>query len=742
MYKKVYLVMLFCSMAIASEPNALESLLPKPLRLGLGPYAQFTSPDSVDIYWQTIKPSVCILEYGLDETFNNHLEQISAKTAHKATIKGLRRGAVYNYRIKELKGSKEESSRIYTLETEFNYTVDRLENKLNPYSESADAGRYTKTAEYIIEQTGITKGYGLILGCGRGQLAYELAKKSDLHLICVDTSPPKINQATALLRQASLYGTRVTIFHIDSYAQLPFTRYFADLVVSENAFGEGKCPSLASEVYRVLRPDGGTVFIGQPKGTLKPLSKSTLQEWLSLAELNGNISDDAAGVWLKMVRPALAGAGRWTHQYADPDNSAQSLDTLEGATGTTDLEVQWIGRPGANFGIDRNPRMPAPLSVKGRLFHQGLNRMIALNAYNGAVLWSLEIPDLRRVNMPRDCGNWCTDGDTVYTAITDKCWLIDGYTGRLKTVYELPVNPRKDTYDWGYIACVADTLYGSAVKKGSIYTDFWGGESWYDATSGAGTEKVCSDYLFALDKEKGKRIWTYKDGAVINATITIGADGIFFAESRNPQLKQLTTGRIGSPVIWQDLYIVALDRNRGIKMWEKKIDITEGIVFYGQYARGLFIITTSYGGDYYLYAFGAEDGADKWNAGHKWASDNHSGHIQHPAVVGNNIYVEPCGYNLETGEKVADNIGDRSGCATRAGTAAALIYRGADREIAMWDVNTRTVTSWNTLRPSCWLSTIAAGGMLLSPEGGGGCSCGRWFETSLGFAAKSKSSDN
>ena len=38
-----------------------------------------------------------------------------------------------------------------------------------------------------------------------------------------------------------------------------------------------------------------------------------------------------------------------------------------------------------------------------------------------------------------------------------------------------------------------------------------------------------------------------------------------------------------------------------------------------------------------------------------------------------------------------------------------------------------------TLRPGCWLSTIPANGMLLSPEGGGGCSCGKWMEASIGF---------
>ena len=51
----------------------------------------------------------------------------------------------------------------------------------------------------------------------------------------------------------------------------------------------------------------------------------------------------------------------------------------------------------------------------------------------------------------------------------------------------------------------------------------------------------------------------------------------------------------------------------------------------------------------------------------------------------------------------------------------------------MWDSATGQVSSWYNLRPSCWLSVIAAGGVLLAPEGGGGCSCGNWLEASVGF---------
>ncbi len=107
--------------------------------------------------------------------------------------------------------------------------------------------------------------------------------------------------------------------------------------------------------------------------------------------------------------------------------------------------------------------------------------------------------------------------------------------------------------------------------------------------------------------------------------------------------------------------------------------------------------------------------------------------MQHPVIVGDAIYLEPNAYNINSGAFMHSSMGRHEGCATYAGTTGALIYRGSGRRIAMWDINSGAVSVWNGLRPSCWLSTIPAGGMILSPEGGGGCSCNGWINTSVGF---------
>jgi outer membrane protein assembly factor BamB len=254
---------------------------------------------------------------------------------------------------------------------------------------------------------------------------------------------------------------------------------------------------------------------------------------------------------------------------------------------------------------------------------------------------------------------------------------------------------------------------------------------------------VCSEYLFALGKDTAERVWTYQKGAIINPTIAIGGRRIYFVECRHPKVTSPlsvangTGGRIGLAELWSEQYLVALDANSGRKLWEKGIDTADGIVvFYLSYGGERLFIASSAAGKYHLYAYDAGSGTALWDANHPWTSDNHSGHMQHPVVMENVVYLEPCGYNVKDGQRVTDQVGRHEGCATYIGTTGALIYRGKDRQIAMWDVKTGKTTCWNSLRPSCWISTIAAGGMVLSPEGGGGCSCAHWLQTSLGLLNK------
>jgi outer membrane protein assembly factor BamB len=728
---------LLTSVEAVAEIQPGGATMPNPLRFRAGPYAQFLSPDSAAVFWDTREPAAATLAYGKAGQLTHCVEVREAKASQHVVLTGLEPRTEYAYQIKAIVGGVERTSRTFTLDTTFNYTVQPMPQQEHLYPEDDAGSAYAEAARHILSETHVAKGYCLVYGFGTGRLAWELAKRSELIVIGFDEDASRVAAARRRLYDKGIYGTRITVRQVPSLASLPVASCMANLVVSETLLAGGALPGRPAEVSRILRPAGGVACLGRPAGGPNPLAKDAIKRWFEAASLSCVVSDTSTGTWAKLVRGPLPGAGRWTHQYGDADNSANSGEALGGATGTCEMEVQWIGQPGGDFGIDRNPRMPAPLSIGGRLFHQGMNRVIALDAYNGAVLWSLEIPDLRRVNVPRDASNWCADEDSIYAAVGDACWRLDAATGRRRSLYSVSPDGSGETHDWGYVARVGNLLYGSKVKKGSSFTEFWGHAAWYDDPTGPGSGKVCSEGLFALDKETGRPVWTYSNGAIINTTIVVGDDRVWFVECRHPEIKASKTGRIESTRLWSDRFLVALDAGTGRKLWEQPTDTAQGtVVFFMVYANKSLVIMASTGGKYHLYAYDAADGRLKWQADHKWTGDNHSGHMQHPVVMGDRVYQEPCVYDLNTGQRISDKMGRHEGCATYAGTNGALLYRGAGRQISLWDIRTGAISGWANLRPSCWLSVIPAGGMVLAPEGGAGCSCGNWLETSVGFIPK------
>jgi len=304
---------------------------------------------------------------------------------------------------------------------------------------------------------------------------------------------------------------------------------------------------------------------------------------------------------------------------------------------------------------------------------------------------------------------------------------------------KVPTGPREDwSHDWGYIANIGDSILGSTVKKGSSFKSFWGGASdgWYDAKTGKATAKVCSEQLFSLRKSDASERWRYRGGIILNSTITATEKTIYFVENRNPAIARSIERRITAPELWKDNHLVALDFATGKKLWEQPLKTTPGtVVFYLAHGNGTLALVSSSTKSYEIYAYQDQTGASLLDTSFPWTKDNHGGHMSRPAIVGNTLYVRPRVFELDSGSHRDQTI-PGGGCGTYACTTQALFFRSGN--LTVWDRVKGNTTKWPRLRPDCWLSTIPAGGMLLSPEGGGGCSCGSWLETSLGFIPKSR----
>jgi len=650
-----------------------------PPRFPLGPIAWFEGRDAV-VRWRTSQPSPTILAYGIGAP-TRKIEDPKPKTDHLVRLPRLRRNRVYAYRIETLTEGLRRRSPIYELDTFFNYTVPALPERPNPYGGTNEAGR---TAQRILEATGIRAGICVVMDCGDGRLAYELARRSRLRIIGLETDPEAVAAARRALARAGAYGVRVAVRRVGSLSDLPLPSCFADLVVG----------GPENQARRLLRP-GGIAWLGEGR-TVK--------------------------------RPPLPGAGEWTHQYGRADNSAFGGEALGGARSTADLVTQWVSRPGPRYQADRNGRKPSPLAANGRLFLQGLERIIAVNAYNGTVLWSRELPGFLRFNVPRDCSNWCADDSSLYVAIGGKVHRLDAATGAVSRSYDVVPGPKPWEWDWGFVGRVGDILFGSAVKRGTAYKNFWGDPGWYDQKV---APKVCSDNLFALDVATGRPLWSRSQGVVVNSTITVADGRVHFVECRNPEVRASEDRRVAMHELWQSQFLTTLDARSGKLLWEKYIDVVDGLtVLYLACGEGKLVLLSSGSGTYHVWAFDARDGKDLWEARFPWPGDNHGAHMSRPAIVAGRVFVRPRVFDLATGKPVAPAM-PKGGCGTYAATSRTLIFRAGS--VALWEFESGRATRFPRLRPDCWLSTIPACGMLLSPEGGGGCSCGSWMETSVGF---------
>jgi outer membrane protein assembly factor BamB len=312
-----------------------------------------------------------------------------------------------------------------------------------PYPRDAFGQLCEAAADRIVRSTGIRKGYALVLGSGTGRLACELARRTDLTIYGIESDPAQVAAARRALDAAGLYGKRVRIDQGDP-AHAPYADFFANLIVSETALA-GQVPGSARETFRMLKPLGGALAIGQPAapGQAAPLTAAALRAWCADSELKAAPITEQDGVWLAFARGALPGAGTWTHHYANPGNTTCSDDQRVKCP----LGLLWYGEPGPGKMADRHMRPVSPLAANGRMFIQGegtgktsdgQNVILCYDAYNGVELWERTIPGGLRLVGSHDGGNVALNDDSLFLAAGANCHRLDAATGATKHTYDLP----------------------------------------------------------------------------------------------------------------------------------------------------------------------------------------------------------------------------------------------------------------------------------------------------------------
>ncbi len=460
--------------------------------------------------------------------------------------------------------------------------VERVPTR-TPYPKDKLTPAYESMAKRILDETGLDKGCCLVLGARDGRLAYELAKRSQLKVIGLELDVAKVAEARKRLDAAGMLGVRAVVEPWDLSA---IPDYVANLIVSERVEASGKASYPAKELYRVLRPSGGVVYLGRPKAALgagQAADPAPMVEYLKTAGLAKPVVSTEGGVWVQATRGPLVGAGAWTQLYGSPSNTGCSDDRIVRAP----LGVLWFGEPGPDTMVERHARAASPVAINGRLFVQGEEVVTGVDAYNGTILWRRQIPGAVRVRVDVDGGNLAATADALYVAAENLCYRLDPADGHVVRTYELPPSPDRSVRRWGFVAAAGKTVFGSAaLPLKNEYAALWkalvSDGAWKDLDQvpptlasalrrmrdlypvpddlaraemqRAGTlwrtithfpvwgsqktpenaltpQMMVSDAVFAVDADTGQRRWVHRGKRIPHISITIGDGTVYLLDS-------------------------------------------------------------------------------------------------------------------------------------------------------------------------------------------------------------------
>lgn len=680
-----------------------------------GPFTEFVAAEKVSIEWDTPVPTTSLLRFGLDMNTSQVQTDDELKTHHQFVVDNVQREVVYRFQVGGTDASgKETTTEAYRFDSHLNYVPPQPVAASSPYGGNE---RRKAAAQRYIDLVG-DRGYAMVVGATDGGLAYELAAASNLRVLVIENDPAKAKTVRETLEQTGLYGARISV-HVANLAETVYGPFLANLIVSESMNETGKLPAAMSDLYRCLKPAGGVLAL-----ETKDAEADENPETPSWQEFKGG-----PGTSLVHRRDRLPRTGEWTHQYGNADNSACSKDDqIRG-----EMMVQWWGRPGARPMPDRGNRNPPPVSANGRLYVQGNRTLFGLDAYNGTILWSKQIPTMRRANMPRDGSNMVAADEHVCVAIQGKCVAFDGQTGKRLRDFEVPEELRLRDYDWGFVSRIGSQLYGSTVRRGSSYLGDKG--EWYEGFAAKDTAKVTSDGFFSINAYSGETDWTYANGAIINSTITIANGRVYFVESRNDDVQDLDTGRLTKEIM-KDQVLVALDAVTGKIIWERPYDFSScQYVAYMTHGNDTVLVTgTDEKNTFHTFAFDATSGAELWKHSAAVKKGHHTGQLAHPTIVGDLVYFNKHTYELRTGKVLGVHNFDWHGCGVMSASNHTVFSRYEYH--GMLDLDTHKRTEFLGIRSGCWLSLIPSGGLLLAPETSAGCSCGHSIQTSIAYVPR------
>ena len=277
-----------------------------------------------------------------------------------------------------------------------------------------------QNAKTLLQLTGTYSGIGVLTGTPTPNLIVELCRTSQLVWFVQLNNRTSAQAMRVEMDRAGLLGTRVYVEH-GSPEHLPLADNFVDNLFVIGTQGE-VAPPVRREILRILHP-GAKAVIGS-----KIITKA---------------------------RPP--GADDWSHPYHGPDNNPQSTDQNAKAPYLTQFlaEPWYVPMPQVTVASGgRIFKAFGHIALKRREW-PWLNKLVAINAYNGTHLWQRDLTPGFMIHR----STLIATPQTVFLADNTGCKLIDANTGELRSEIKIPANVDPDGV-WKWLALKDGILYG------------------------------------------------------------------------------------------------------------------------------------------------------------------------------------------------------------------------------------------------------------------------------------------
>ncbi len=565
---------------------------------------------------------------------------------------------------------------------------------------------WTKAAEVMLQQTGATEGYCLILGIPSEGVLEAFMQQSQLKIIAVDPDRELVDRLRETLVAKELYGNRIELF-VDDPRTFPFPPYLASLIVVPEANdGEDRGNLPVDRLFEVLRPYGGTACFLGSGGPLE-----SLQRQIVAADLEGaEVRCEGESVLLSRVGP-LPGAAEWTHECGDAARSYFSREQRVQAP----LGLLWYG-DGPNHGFWKHKDYGTgvkPQVVGGRVFAFQIHTktLQAYDVYTGRLLWKQPVDPFTR---------YASFADGIYVAGGDRVRVLDPATGTERAAWPLEMEP-------GQKSVVADVRVGDEVivvavapwKVRVIEKGLW------DSTM-----------LIAFDRASGKLLWRRTaENRFNNQAIAMGKGAVFCVDSVS-SIESEQTKRRGEMPETLPSTIVALDARTGKVRWSVVKEYA-----YRTYGMGSWLgirgnddwVAYCEASDLLLagkhgqaFAFEASGGAPVWEArigGSPW-------------ILRGETFLTQQGVSFEaaTGKQTGSPVALRGGGCNYA-VAAEHVILVRDQSASYVDSATGKKQRLYAARSGCSNSLIAADGVLSVPNFSVGCICNYPVQTAFALVS-------